>query len=226
MSRQAERTSRLTALGAELSITPRMAAVLGALLLAVLCVLAYWPSMGSKYIIDDDLYLTNSPFIKSADGLRLFWFSMEPIDYYPVSNTTLWIEWRLWGMNPWGYHATNVLLHLASAILVWSVLKKLAVPGAFLAALLFAVHPVNVESVAWISQRKDLLAVVFFLISVFWYLKSDELPATIGEGLRDELPRPPANFREISGIGSAWLPSYWRCSAKAPRQFCRSRYWY
>ncbi len=75
-------------------------------------------------------------------------------------------------MNPTGYHVTNLLLHIASALLVWAVLKRLRVPGAFFAGLLFAVHPVNVESVAWISQRKDLLALVFFLISIFWYAKS------------------------------------------------------
>ncbi len=92
-----------------------------------------------------------------------------------MSNTTLWIEWRLWQSRPTGYHVTNLLLHIAAAILLGTVLQRLAIPGAWFAALLYTVHPVNVESVAWIAQRKGLLAVVFFLVSVLWYLKAKEI---------------------------------------------------
>ncbi len=97
------------------------------------------------------------------------------MDYYPVSNTSLWIEWRLWGANPVGYHAVNLLLHIVLALLIWKVLARLKIPGAFLAALLFAVHPVNVESVAWISQRKDLLAILFLLLSTLCWLRTQRI---------------------------------------------------
>ena len=75
-------------------------------------------------------------------------------------------------MHPTGYHVTNLLLHIADSLLVWLVLARLKIPGAFLAALLFAVHPINVESVAWIAQRKNVLSLLFFLLSIVWYLKS------------------------------------------------------
>src|SRR5262249_18872104 len=94
-------------------------------------------------------------------------------DYWPVFNTALWVQWRMWGLNPTGYHVVNVLLHVCTALLLWRLLEQLAIPGAFLAALLFVVHPVNVESVAWISQLKDLLALLFSLVSIACYLRAD-----------------------------------------------------
>ncbi len=202
MSRQTQQQpGALVPFAGRYLMTPRIVAVSGILLLAGLAVAAYLPSMGGNFILDDDLYLTNSSIIKSPDGLRLFWCSVEAIDYYPVSNSSLWIEWRLWGMNPRGYHVTNLLLHVASALLIWAILRQLAVPGAFLAALLFTVHPVNVESVAWISQRKDLLAIVFCLLSVLCYLKADE-PVLPIDKIRSSQPPPSAK----GSHGNKW---YW-----------------
>ena len=80
----------------------------------------------------------------------------------------------MWGMNPEGYRVTNLLLHLVDCLLIWLLLARLAIPGAFLAALLFAVHPVNVETVVWIVQRKELVATLFLGLSILWYLQSDE----------------------------------------------------
>ncbi len=156
------------------SLLPRWSSPQKILLIAVLTCLAYLPSINGKFILDDDIYLTANKYIESPDGLYWFWFTNAPVDFYPVSNTSLWVEWRLWGLNPTGYHVTNLLLHIASALLVWAVLRKLLVPGAFLAALLFAIHPVNVEAVAWISQRKDLLGTLFFLLAILWYVKADQ----------------------------------------------------
>ncbi len=149
----------------------------GALLIVVLTCAVYFPSLSGGFIFDDDIYLTKAAYIQAADGPYRIWFTTEPTDYYPFSNTTLWIEWRLWGANPIGYHVTNLLLHIASVLLIWQLLRKLSVPGAFLAALLFAVHPVNAESVAWIAQRKGLLAMVFFLLAIDWYLNADKVPS-------------------------------------------------
>jgi tetratricopeptide (TPR) repeat protein len=143
-----------------------------AILVVVTCA-AYWPAMTGGFILDDDLLLQND-LVKDPHGLYRMWFTAEPIDYWPASNSTLWVEWRLWGTDPVGYHVTNLILHLATSLLIWVVLKQLKIPGAYLAALLFAVHPVHVDSGAWISQRKTLMAMVFFLLSIYWYVKAEQ----------------------------------------------------
>jgi protein O-mannosyl-transferase len=145
---------------------------LAAAALAGLTLLAYLPALAAGFVWDDDSFLTMNPLIKAADGLHRFWFSTQAADYWPVTSSTLWVEWRLWGMNPAGYHATNVALHLVEVVLLWTVLRRLAIPGAWLAALLFAVHPVNVESVTWIAQRKNLTAMLFYLASIYAFLRT------------------------------------------------------
>lgn len=152
--------------------------VAAALLIGVTCV-AYLPAMNGKFLFDDDVMLTSNELIQDSDGLYRFWFTLEPLDYWPVSNTSLWLEWRMWGMKPFGYHVINLALHLGAALLLWAVLRKLSIPGAYLAALFWAIHPVNVESVAWISQRKTVLATVFFLLSILWYLKGESQRGTV-----------------------------------------------
>ncbi len=152
-------------------LPPRFTTLGWITLLVVTTCMAYLPALRGGFILDDDIYVTNNRLLTAPDGLYGLWLTTEPIDYYPISNSTLWIEWRLWGLHPTGYHVTNLLLHIAAALLVWTVLRNLSIPGAYLAALLFAVHPVNIESVAWISQRKGVLAMVFFLLSILWYLK-------------------------------------------------------
>lgn len=143
------------------------------LVLAGLALLAYLPALGGTFLWDDDNFLTANPLIHAADGLRRFWLTGQAADYWPLTSSTLWAEWRLWGLHPLGYHATNIALHLVCVLLLWRVLARLGVPGAFWGALLFAVHPVNVESVAWITQRKNLVAMVFFLLSVRWFLAGE-----------------------------------------------------
>ncbi|HZZ28353.1 MAG TPA: tetratricopeptide repeat protein [Pirellulales bacterium] len=140
-------------------------------------ILIYWPALHGEFVMDDALLVTHNPIVKSADGLYRFWCTTEPTDYWPLTNSTFWLEWRLWGMNSAGYHVTNLVLHIASVLLLWAILRKLSIPGAWLAALLFAVHPVNVESIAWIAQRKNALAMLFFLLSIFAYLQIDCSPA-------------------------------------------------
>ena len=140
--------------------------------LAILTLLAYLPALSGGFIWDDDNFLTLNPLIKASDGLQRFWFTTQPTDYWPVTSTLLWFEWRLWGLNPAGYHAVNVALHVAEVLLLWSIFRRLRLPGAFLGALLFALHPVNVESVAWIAQCKNLVAMLFFLLSLGWFLQT------------------------------------------------------
>jgi Flp pilus assembly protein TadD len=145
---------------------------LAAASLAGLTLLAYLPSLRGGFIWDDDNFLTLNPLIKASDGLARFWFTTQATDYWPVTSSTLWLEWRLWGLNAAGYHATNLALHLIEVLLLWVILRRLRLPGALLGALLFAVHPVNVESVAWIAQRKNLVALLFFLLSIACFLKT------------------------------------------------------
>ena len=159
----------------------------GAALIALAVLLCYRPSMSGGFILDDDRLLAKNDLIKASDGWHRFWHSAESMEYYPLSYDTLWIEWRLWGMDPKGYHTTNVVLHIVEALLVWLILRRLSIPGAFLAALIFAVHPVNVESVAWIVQLRNVLAMLFFLLSILWYLKGIQGPTgTRPNGARRE----------------------------------------
>ncbi len=144
----------------------------GTLLIIAAVFIAYSPALNGGFVLDDDTLVTENKLIKAADGLYRIWSSNESMDFWPVTNTSFWLEWRLWKMHPAGYHVTNLILHVAESLMVWLILRKLSIPGAFLAALIFALHPVNVESAAWIAQRKNLTAMLFFLFSILWYLKT------------------------------------------------------
>ena len=177
MQKSSDKDLARTWLGTFVPFSPRLCALAGVLLIVAAAVIIYFPSLSGGFIWDDSsIYITNNQIIKSSDGLYRFWCISKELDYYPVSNSTFWIEWRLWGMNPTGYHVTNLIFHIVSTLLIWYILQKLSMPGAFLAALIFAVHPVNVESVAWIAQRKNLMAMVFFLLTILCYLKAETQP--------------------------------------------------
>src|SRR5437867_10695750 len=137
------------------------------LILAAVTVLAYQPAWNGGFIWDDDDYVTNNELLTAPDGLRRIWFSLDsPSQYFPLVYTMFRIERALWGLNPTGYHWTNLLLHVANALLVWRLLVRLKIPGAELAGLIFALHPVQVESVAWITERKNVLMGFFFLLAL------------------------------------------------------------
>ncbi len=149
---------------------PALRIFLQALALVAITFLIYLPSLHGGKILDDEIMF--NALVQSPAGLFYIWCKAMTPDYFPLTFSSLWLEYRFWGDNMFGYHVTNVLLHAISAILLWRVLRALKVPGAWLAAMLFAVHPVNVESVAWISQRKNALAMPFFLATILFYLKS------------------------------------------------------
>jgi tetratricopeptide (TPR) repeat protein len=138
--------------------------------------IAYLPALKSGYIWDDDEYLTNNPVLLTPAGLRAIWFTLGATpQYYPMVFTTFWVEHKLWGLNPAGFHTVNVLLHAFSAFLLWRILVRLKVPGALLGALIFALHPVQVESVAWITERKNILSGFFYFLAMRAYLKFDPI---------------------------------------------------
>ena len=137
-------------------------------------VLAYQPVWHGGFLWDDDIHITKNRMLFEPNGLRQIWFSRDSSEYYPLVFTSFRLEKALWGLNPAGYHWVNLLLHAAGAVLVWRVLRRLKTPGAWLAAAVFALHPVNVESVAWISERKNTLAMFFYLLSLLFYLRSNQ----------------------------------------------------
>jgi len=158
----------------------------GAALLALAAALVYLPAMRGGFIWDDDSLLTENPAVKTINGLYAIWFGNWQMDYIPLTLSSFWVEWHLWGMHAAGYHIVNVLLHAANAVLLWRVLKRLDVPGSWLAALLFAVHPVCAASVAWIAERKNTLSMFFYLLSLIWFLRFDE---TVHSPVKNGNPR-------------------------------------
>ena len=140
----------------------------------VLVFVVYYPATTAGFIWDDDAYLTDNPLLRDGGGLWRIWSTTETPQYYPLVFTSFWIELRLWGLDPMGYHVVNILLHGINAALIGWVLRCLGMPGAWWVALLFAVHPVHVESVAWITERKNLLSALFYLLAFAAYLRFDE----------------------------------------------------
>ena len=159
---------------------------LGALAIIIATFIAYLPALSAGYIWDDDDYVTENELLVGMEGLHYIWLP-EPIEieekrpprrtaqYYPVVFTTFWVEYQLWGLDPFGYHLINVLLHIANAFLLWRILVRLKFPGAGIGAALvaavFALHPVHVESVAWITERKNVLSGFLYLASALIYLR-------------------------------------------------------
>ena len=169
--------------------------MMGAAIL-LMVVVAYLPAIRGGFIWDDDAHVTK-PELQSLHGLWRIWSEVGATQqYYPVLHSAFWLEHRVWGDTAAGYHLLNVLLHATAACLFVAVLRRLAVPGAWLAGMIFALHPVCVESVAWISEQKNTLSAVFYLAGALAYLRwkdSADGPSSRGESRR----------------WSAWSGQYW-----------------
>jgi tetratricopeptide (TPR) repeat protein len=136
--------------------------------------LAYFPAINAGFVWNDRDYVTK-PALRSVAGLARIWTEVGATEqYYPLLHSAFWLEHRLWGDAAAGYHLVNILLHATAACLLALILRRLAVPGAWLAALLFALHPVCVESVAWIAEQKNTLSTVLYLAAALAYLRFDE----------------------------------------------------
>jgi tetratricopeptide (TPR) repeat protein len=165
----------------DLTETSHRARIAWGLLLVTFTVLIYLPVTGAGFIWDDGYYVHRNPNLQNVDGLARIWFQPgATVQYYPLVFTSFWLEYRLWGLAPVGYHLVNVLLHAGAALILWRLLALLAVPGAWVAAALFAVHPVQVESVAWVAERKNVLSGILYLASAGCFLRSALRPGAEG----------------------------------------------
>ena len=145
--------------------------LVGALLVVAGC-LSYCRVLNAGFIWDDDAYVTANPTLRTAGGLWEIWTRPGATpQYYPAVHTTFWMEFQLWGENARGYHFVNVILHLLTSIILGSILIRLGIRIAWPAAFLFALHPIQVESVAWITERKNVLSGLFYCLSALAMLQ-------------------------------------------------------
>ncbi len=157
------------------------------ILLLVLTVVAYIPALQAGYIWDDPYHVTENPLLHTPLGLWRIWFEIgSQRQYYPLTLSVFWINFHLWGLEPFFYHLQNVLLHGVNAILVWKLCRRLRLPAPWLAGAIFALHPVMVESVAWVTELKNVLSGFFYLLSahaMFSFFRLDGQDSDRAEGI-------------------------------------------
>jgi protein O-mannosyl-transferase len=135
----------------------------------------YAPALHGAFLWDDPQYVTANPLLPAPAGLWKAWTAPGSVmEFYPLQETVLWLQWHLWGPEPFGYHLTNVVLHIVSALLLWRFFVQLGPRHGWLGGLIFLLHPANVESVAWISELKNALAMPFFLVAMTALVRFDE----------------------------------------------------
>jgi len=171
-------------------------------LIVLLVFLAYLPALGGGFVWDDDWWTTKLvALFQDPSGLRSIWFQPTVLQqYYPLSGTTFWLDYQLWNFWSPPYHVENVLLHALAALLFWRLLLQLNLPGAWLASALFALHPVMVESAAWITERKNVLSLVFYLGAFLAYLRYAQ--GVAGDGCRVTSGKCPMS--RVTGYGSRY----------------------
>jgi tetratricopeptide (TPR) repeat protein len=150
---------------------PRVHVTLRTLAILALVLVVYWPALKGGFVWDDLMMVEkNNPIQTGQFSLASVWFRMD----FPLTTISFWLEGLLFGRQPAGYHVINALLHALNSVLVWRLLARLRIRGAWLGGALFAVHPVCVASAAWISEQKNTLSLAFYLLSFLWHVRSDE----------------------------------------------------
>ena len=148
--------------------------VLHALMIAAAGLWIYWTALQGDWLWDDNALVTDNPTLRSLHGLWAIWFTTPTTDYWPLSWTMLWMEWHLWENEPLGYHLCSLALHIFSGFLIWRLFGRLGLRWGWLGGLLFVIHPLAVESVAWVSEIKNTLSLPFFLLSLNAWLDAEE----------------------------------------------------
>ena len=134
----------------------------------------YWPALHGGWIWDDQTEIPKIAALHGPGLLGKIWVAPDTGDYYPVKVTVEWLQWHLWGNDTLGYHLTNVVLHAGSGLLLWWLLRKLGIRCARFAGLLFIVHPLAVESVAWVDELKNTLSLPLLLLAMIAYVDHEE----------------------------------------------------
>ncbi len=129
----------------------------------------YWPALRGEFIMDDWGYITQNAFVVDAPSPLKYWISFETTDYWPLTYTLYWLEYRIFGENPLGYHLVNVVLHSLNGFLLYLLALRIGLGWALGATLLFLLHPLHVQAAAWIAQSKTLLSTFFVLITLLLY---------------------------------------------------------
>ena len=143
-------------------------------LIVLACLWIYTPVYHGEWLWDDDYLITANPAMRSVDGLWRLWFAPSTADFLPLTLSSLWIQWQFFGMDPTGYHIVSILLHALGACLLWMLLVRAKIQGAWLAGMLFAIHPLCVESVSWVAEQKNTFSLPFFLLAAFFYVTFDQ----------------------------------------------------
>ena len=180
-------------------LNPLVVAAIGLILLAFIPFVA---SLKADFQWLDDVSITDNPFIRTNDGVARFWTAADPAGRYePLTLTSYWIEYRLSSLSPVLYYAFNILLHVMSVIFLWTLLRRLDVPGCWVVAAVFAVHPIHVQSVAWISGRAILMSATLYLGAMLVYLRySGITPVPPGSKTLMTLPSEPERLWGLSLI--------------------------
>jgi hypothetical protein len=149
-------------------------AVLQALVIVAAGLWIYGPALDGGWLWDDSTLVTANSNLRNLQGLWQIWFALPTHDYWPLTSTFLWMGWQLWGIEPLGYHFCSLALHISSGFLIWRLFNRLSLRWGWLGGFLFVIHPLAVESVAWVSEIKNTLLLPLFLLSFDAWLDAEE----------------------------------------------------